>query len=95
MHQLYISRPKKPSEVSQCENWSPISLNPPLVALSIELSYIYYTMLCDDDDDDDGDDDDDDDDDDEMSGMSVSSSPPVKTSPTTAKTATLVSPHVL
>ena len=89
MHQLYISRPAKPSEVSQCEKWSPISLNPPLVALSIELSYIYYTMLCDD-----GDDDDDDDDDDEMSGMSVSSSPPVKTSPTTAKTATLVSPHV-
>ena len=84
MHQLYISRPAKPSEVSQCENWSPISLNPPLVALSIELSYIYYTMLCDDDDDDD----------DEMSGMSVSSSPPVKTSPPTAKTATLVSPHV-
>ena len=82
MHQLYISRPAKPSEVSQCENWSPISLNPPLVALSIELSYIYYTMLCDDDDDD------------EMSGMSVSSSPPVKTSPPTAKTATLVSPHV-
>ena len=86
MHQLYISRPKKPSEVSQCEKWSTISLNPPLVALSIELSYIYYTMLCDDDDDDD--------DDDEMSGMSVSSSPPVKTSPPTAKTATLVSPHV-
>ena len=82
MHQLYISRPAKPSEVSQCENWSPISLNPPLIALSIELSYIYYTMLCDDDDDD------------EMSGMSVSSSPPVKTSPPTAKTATLVSPHV-
>ena len=82
MHQLYISRPAKPSEVSQCEKWSPISLNPPLVALSIELSYIYYTMLCDDDDDD------------EMPGMSVSSSPPVKTSPPTAKTATLVSPHV-
>ena len=84
MHQLYISRPAKSSEVSQCENWSPISLNHPLVALSIEFSYIYYTMLCDDDDDDD----------DEMSGMSVSSSPPVKTSPPTAKTATLVSPHV-
>ena len=80
MHQLYISRPKKPSEVSQCENWPPISLNPPLVALSIELSYIYYA--CDDDDDD------------EMSGMSVSSSPPVKTSPPTAKIATLESPHV-